>query len=116
MTPKKAYNEFNSDKIGSSFNNFLLFKGNLKASARAISDVPVEFGRSGDYEAYFVNYRTEIPEDFEQVAHFYGTVWIYDDNGLSLQFGADETKVFRRGEDECIIQLFDHRIMTKEQG
>lgn len=116
LTPKMEYNEFEKVLIGNSVTGVLIFEGKLTKGKNSSSRIPVSFYEKGPYYAWFVNYLTDIPEDFLQIAEFSGTVSIQDDTGISFMFSADKIKVFRRGQTDCIIQIFDNRIIEKEQS
>lgn len=116
LTPKKKYDEFEKVLIGDSITGVLIFEGKLKSGKTSLSRIPVSFSEKGPYYAWFVNYLTDIPEDFSLIAEFSGIVSIKDDTGISFMFGADKIKVFRRGKDDCLIQIFDNRIIAKEQS
>lgn len=117
ITPKLKYDEFLKVNIGNSDSGILMFKGKEKPSTFKISNIPVSFEEAGPYEAYFVNYRTDIPDDFTLIATFYGNIEVIgDEDKPSFMFGADKIEIYRRGNKECIIKLYAYRIMSREKS
>lgn len=65
----------------------------------------LNFGEDGSYSAYIIPKDVDVPGYYEKVEFFSDWMKIYDDDGLTGYFYAEEIEVFRSGEYGCIIRL-----------
>lgn len=93
--------------IGSSDISILTMRG-TSITKKEEMDIPLQFESDGSYLAYIINDSdVEINAPYEPIAEFKNHMDIYDDAGLVRQFSANFINVYRTGEKDCIIQLFN---------
>lgn len=106
----KNYKDFEKTYIGSSDVATLVLSGAWPLAEETNDPAPIKlkalaFAEDGNYNAYVVDGDTEIGAHYQLVATFEAWMQIYDDDGLTQKFVADEIRVYRAGEFGCIIQL-----------
>lgn len=90
------YKNFNKINIGCSNIASLVFRG-----PKVLTEI--NFGEDGNYDAYFVTEKIEIPSHYTLVAESETWAKIYDDYKLTRAIEADKISIYRAGEMGCII-------------
>ena len=72
---------------------------------RGASAKLLHYGSDGCYSAYLVDGNADIGSAYKLVASYESWLKVYDDDGLTATFKADEIKVYRCGMFGTIIQL-----------
>ena len=65
----------------------------------------IRFIEDGNYSAYIIDGRTEIPAHYSLVASGRSWLKIYDDEGLSRSFPRGDWEIYRAGAFGCIIRI-----------
>lgn len=69
----------------------------------------IEFNKDASYKAYIVDESYEIPEHYKLSNTAKNWAKVYDDEGLTGYFKADEINFFRAGDCGLIIQEINRR-------
>lgn len=99
----KNYKDFMREFIGESDIASLVmvgFKDNIGATTELL-----RFGKDSSYYAYVCEGEVEIGKHYELVAEFNSWLKIYDDTELVREFNGRTIRIYRAGEEGCIINL-----------
>lgn len=66
----------------------------------------LNFGGDSSYSAYYVTDDIAIPEYYSIVFEHKGWLWIYDDNGKTVNIEGDIV-IYRAGDYGCIIKVLN---------
>lgn len=97
------YHDFARQFIGSSDIASLALVG-CKAGTGAVAEM-LHFGEDGNYYAYIVDQKIEIPSHYKLVTSFESWVKIYDDDELIYKCSAPQIDIYRAGDFGCIINI-----------
>lgn len=96
------YHNFTRQYLGSSDIASLVMIG-CKA-AGAVAEM-LHFGEDGNYYAYIVDQKIEIPSHYKLVTSFESWLKIYDDDELIYKCSASRIDIYRAGDFGCIINI-----------
>ena len=99
----KSYREFFREYIGTSDIAALVmvgFKDNIGATSELL-----RFGKDSSYYAYVCEGEVEIGSHYELVSEYQCWLKIYDDTELVREFNGRTIRVYRAGEEGCIIDI-----------
>ena len=103
----KMYKNYETKFIGESDIAALILVGMGK---QGVCSIPLPFGEDGSYRAYITDENAEIGSHYRKVAEFSSWLKIYDDDGLSARYDADQITVYRAGLKGYIIQLVHRNV------
>jgi hypothetical protein len=97
------YHNFTRQFIGSSDIASLVLVG-CRTGAGAVAEM-LHFGEDGNYYAYIVDQKIEIPSHYKLVTSFESWLKIYDDDELIYKCSASQIDIYRAGDFGCIINI-----------
>lgn len=97
------YHNFTRQFIGSSDIASLVLVG-CKKNSGAVAEM-LHFGEDGNYYAYIVDQKIEIPSHYKLVTSFESWLKIYDDDELIYKCSASQIDIYRAGDFGCIINI-----------
>lgn len=74
--------------------------------------MPLPFDEDGDYRAYVIDERAELPSHYKLFASFSSWVKIYDDTGLAYKVNAPEIELYRAGKRGILIRVIGKQVNT----